>query len=233
MPYLSIEGHVLESFIEQVVADYMTRNVKTVTRGLTLRELGDLFEREDFNTYPVAENGQVVGLVSKFDHLACFVFTPARMMPHYDDLMKRTVGDVMTSDFIYVGMDTRLTRVLQLMVDHRIRSMPVIDSDQLLLGIISREDVMRALQRCTGSRAPLPQSFVSRLWSLIWSTAILSRGNGSAVEVRRLQYRRRRGCGKYSVTPARLRSAAPAISTGRSRIASLCSAGSDRYPTSI
>ena len=145
----------MESFIEQVVANHMTQNVKTVARGLTLRELGDLFEREDFNTYPVVENGQVVGLVSKFDHLACFVFTPARMMPHYDDLMKRTVADVMTSDFIYVGTDTRLTRVLQLMVDHRIRSMPVIDSDQRLAGIISREDVMRALQRFSGSRAPL------------------------------------------------------------------------------
>ena len=140
----------MESFIEQVVTDHMTRNVKTVTRGLTLRELGDLFERDDFNTYPVEENGQVVGVVSKFDHLACFAFTPAHMMPRYDDLMKRTVNDIMTSDFIYVGADTRLTRVLQLMVDHRIRSMPVIDGDQRLAGIISREDVMRALRRCTG-----------------------------------------------------------------------------------
>ena len=75
------------------------------------------------------------------------------MMPHYNDLMRRTVADIMTSDFIYVGTDTRLTRVLQLMVDHRIRSMPVIDGDQRLAGIISREDVMRALQRCTGSSA--------------------------------------------------------------------------------
>ena len=148
------EDHVLDSFIEQVVAEHMTRSVKTVTRGLTLRELGDLFEKEDFNTYPVEENGQVVGLVSKFDHLACFVFTPVHIMPHYEDLMRRTVADVMTSDFIYVGTDTRLTRVLQLMVDHRIRSMPVIDGDQRLVGIISREDMMRALQRCTGIRAP-------------------------------------------------------------------------------
>jgi CBS domain-containing protein len=76
------------------------------------------------------------------------------MMPHYNDLMRRIVADIMTSYFIYVGTDTRLTRVLQLMVDHRIRSMPVIDIDQRLAGIISREDVMRALQRCTGSRAP-------------------------------------------------------------------------------
>jgi len=141
----------LESFIEQIVANHMTCDVKTVTRGVTLSELGDLFEREDFNTYPVEENGQVVGVVSKFDHLACFVFTPAHMMPRYNDLMKRTVTDIMTSEFIYVGPDTRLTRVLQLMVDHRIRSMPVIDGDQRLAGIISREDVMRALRRCTGA----------------------------------------------------------------------------------
>ena len=142
----------MENFIEQVVADYMTRKVKTVTRDLTLRELGNLFEKDDFNTYPVEENGQVVGVASKFDHLACFVFTPAHMMPRYDDLMKRTVTEIMTSEFIYVGTDTRLTRVLQLMVDHRIRSMPVINDDQRLAGIISREDVMRALRHCTGGR---------------------------------------------------------------------------------
>jgi CBS domain-containing protein len=141
----------LYSFLEQIVADHMTRDVRTVTRGVTLRELGDLFEKDDFNAYPVEENAQVAGVVSKFDHLACFVFTPAHMMPRYDDLMKRTVGDIMTSEFIYVGTDTRLTRVLQLMVDHRIRSMPVIDHGLQLAGIISREDVMRALQRCAGA----------------------------------------------------------------------------------
>jgi CBS-domain-containing membrane protein len=138
----------LYTFIEQIVADHMTRDVKTVTRSVSLRELGDLFEKDDFNAYPVEEGSQVVGLVSKFDYLACFIFTPAHMIPRYDELMKRTVTDVMTSEFIYVGGDTKLTRVLQLMVDHRLRSMPVLDSDQRLAGMISREDVMRALQRC-------------------------------------------------------------------------------------
>jgi CBS domain-containing protein len=138
----------LYKFLEQVTADAMTRNARTVSRRVTLRELGDLFEKEDFNAFPVEENSQVVGLVSKFDYLASFVFTPAHMIPRYDDLMKRTVADVMTSEFIYVGEDTKLTRVLQLMVDHRLRSMPVVEGDQRLAGMISREDVMRALQRC-------------------------------------------------------------------------------------
>jgi CBS domain-containing protein len=149
------KDYPLYSFLEQTVADHMTWDVKIVTRSIKLRELGALFEKEDFNAYPVVENGQVVGVVSKFDHLSCFVFTPARMMPRYDDLMNRTVADIMTPEFIYVGTDTRLTRVLQLMVDHRIRSMPVIDDGQRLVGIISREDVMRALQRCAAAKVPL------------------------------------------------------------------------------
>ncbi|CAN5274809.1 CBS domain-containing protein [soil metagenome] len=120
----------------------------TVGRDLTMRELEKLFEKHDFNAFPVQENAYVAGLVSKFDFLACFVFTPAHLVPRYDLLMKRTVADVMTTEFIYVGKETKLTRVLQLMVDHRIRSMPVIEADRRLAGMISRDDVMRALTRC-------------------------------------------------------------------------------------
>jgi CBS domain-containing protein len=145
------QDRALYKFLEQTVAGYMTRTVKTVTRECTVRELGDMFDRDDFNSYPVEEDGQVVGLVTKFDLLKCFVFTPNQMMPHYEDLMNRTVADIMTPEFIYVGTDTRLTRVLQLMVDHRIRSVPAIDGDHRLAGIIAREDVLRALADCAGS----------------------------------------------------------------------------------
>jgi CBS-domain-containing membrane protein len=135
-------------FLEQTVAGHMTRSVKTVTRELTVRDLGAMFERDDFNTYPVVEDGQVVGIVTKFDLLKCFAFTPSQMVPRYSELMNRTVADVMISEFIYVRSDTKLTRVLQLMVEHRLRSIPVIDSDHRLAGIIAREDVVRALAAC-------------------------------------------------------------------------------------
>ena len=135
-------------FLEQTVAGHMTRTVKTVKRELTVRDLGALFERDDFNTYPVEEDGQVVGIVTKFDLLKCFAFTPSQMVPRYSELMNRTVADVMISEFIYVRSDTKLTRVLQLMVEHRLRSIPVIDSDHRLAGIIAREDVVRALAAC-------------------------------------------------------------------------------------
>jgi CBS domain-containing protein len=67
------------------------------------------------------------------------------MVPAYDDLLSRTVADVMTPEFICVDPATKLTRVLQLMVDHRMKSIPVLNSEQRLVGIIAREDIMRAL----------------------------------------------------------------------------------------
>ncbi len=136
-------------FLEQTVDGYMTRNVKTVQRDRNLFELSEMFETDDFNSYPVEDDGQVVGIVTKFDILKCFAFTPSQMMPRYHDLMSRKVGDVMTPEFIYVSPDTRLTRVLQIMVEHRIRSIIVLNNAQKLVGIIAREDVIAALKATT------------------------------------------------------------------------------------
>src|SRR5262249_31893093 len=143
----------LYKFLEQFVSGYMTRDVATVPPAMSIRELGQRFKETDFNSLPVVDNAQVVGVVSKFDYLACFEFTPARMVPRYDDLMRRTVADVLTRDFIYVGGDTRLTRVLQLMTEHRLRSLPILDAGSHLVGIIAREDIIRALEFCAQCEA--------------------------------------------------------------------------------
>ena len=145
----------MHRFLQASVGGYMTQTVKTVGRDTTMRELQRMFEQTDFNAFPVRDNDDIVGLVTKFDFLKCFAFNPGRMVPGYDELLSRTVADVMTPEFIYVDPATKLTRVLQLMVDHRIRSIPVLDAAQRLEGIIAREDVMRALQECTDSRAAL------------------------------------------------------------------------------
>jgi CBS domain-containing protein len=133
-------------FLERTVDGHMTRNVRTVRRDLDLLALSEMFARDDFNSYPVEDDGQVVGIVTKFDILKCFAFTPSQMLPRYHELMARKVGDVMTPEFIYVSPDTRLTRVLQIMVEHRIRSIIVLDGAQKLAGIIAREDVIAALK---------------------------------------------------------------------------------------
>jgi CBS-domain-containing membrane protein len=132
----------------------MTQTVKTVTREVSMRDLEKMFDKYGFNALPVQENGDVVGLVTKLDFLSCFALTPSRMIPQYTELMARRVADVMTSEFIYVDPTTKLSRVLQLMINHRLKSMPVLDRKQRLVGIIAREDIMRALASCADDDSP-------------------------------------------------------------------------------
>lgn len=135
----------MHRFLEATAGQFMTRTVKTVTRDTSMRELQRMFDEDGFNYYPVREGEDIVGVVSNFDFLKCFAFSPSRMVPAYDELLSRTVADIMTPEFIYVDPGTKLTRVLQLMVDHRMKSVPVLDANQRLAGIISREDIMRAV----------------------------------------------------------------------------------------
>jgi CBS domain-containing protein len=71
------------------------------------------------------------------------------MLPRYDELMRRPVAETMTEAVVHVEPAAPLTRVLQLMVSLKARSFPVVDAQGQLLGIISREDVMRALKEAT------------------------------------------------------------------------------------
>jgi CBS domain-containing protein len=108
-----------------------------------------LFAKYDFDALPVVESGNMLGIVTKFDFLRAFAFTTGQLVPSYDELMKRTVGDVMTEGVVHVEPATPLTRVLQLMVSLKIRSFPVLGPDRRLPGVISRGDVMRALKQAT------------------------------------------------------------------------------------
>jgi CBS domain-containing protein len=136
-------------FLQCTVDQYMTRRVITVTRRLTLRELEALFEKHDFNSFPVVEEGKMLGIATKFDFLKALAFTTGQIVPHYEDLMKSSVGEIMTEAITHVEAATPLTRVLELMVKLKFRSFPVVGSNQQLVGMISREDVMRGLREAT------------------------------------------------------------------------------------
>lgn len=136
----------LLKFLGMQTKDVMTKLALTVSRQLSLRELEHLFETHDFNGFPVVEDHHLIGIVTKFDFLKNFVFTSSTVFPHYGDLMKRTVEEIMIKKVCTVHSSTPLTRVLQLMVDTRDKSFPVVDEKNRLVGIISRGDIVRALK---------------------------------------------------------------------------------------
>jgi CBS domain-containing protein len=140
-------------FLEYQVADAMTYHPVTITRAISLAEAEALFEEHDFNCLPVCEEGALLGIVTKLDVLKAFAFTARGMIPRYEEILQQPAESVMTIRPITVTPDLNLTRVLQLMAETRYRSFPVVVG-ALLIGMIAREDVLRALARAARGERP-------------------------------------------------------------------------------
>jgi CBS domain-containing protein len=93
----------------------------------------------------VDEQGRLLGVVTSLD-LLCPSRSPTTRSCRFSDVMTRPVSSVMSRDAQTVCPRTPLTRVLQKLVDSRNKSFPVVDGDRVV-GIVAREDVMRALRR--------------------------------------------------------------------------------------
>lgn len=139
----------------------MTPAPITTTPDTPLREVEKIFAVHDFNGVPVVDNaGRLVGLVTKFDLLKAFMLTSETILPHYNSIMEHTVESVMRRDPVTVTSDLPLSRLLQQLVEMGVKSFPVVqvvDNDRLV-GIISREDVLKALRRATEDSPPIQEA---------------------------------------------------------------------------
>lgn len=136
-------------FLRCKVKDAMTVSPITATPDTPLGTLEQLFEAHDFNGIPVLDKqGRLVGLVTKFDLLKAFILTTDSPAPRYTDIINLPASSVMTTNPETVSPDLPLSRLLQQLVEMRTKSFPVVENDRLV-GIISREDVLKALHRTT------------------------------------------------------------------------------------
>jgi CBS domain-containing protein len=141
-------------FMDYQVEDVMTSEVTTTKPETPLCEVEAIFEARDFNSLPVLnEAGLLVGVVTKLDLLGAFRFNEDHMFPPYADIMKTPVGEVMTRDPKTVTPRTRLTGVLEKLVESAVKSFPVVDGHELV-GVVSREDVLGALRRASQAARP-------------------------------------------------------------------------------
>ena len=134
-------------FLHYQVCDAMTADPITIGPDTRLREVEELFENHDFNGVPVIdEQRRLLGVVTKFDLLKAFSFDAHTLVPHYDEIMEQPAATVMSRDPISVAPQLPLSRLLQKLVEMRTKSLPVVENNRLV-GIIAREDVLKALRR--------------------------------------------------------------------------------------
>ncbi|MDG4560815.1 MAG: CBS domain-containing protein [Candidatus Competibacter sp.] len=140
-------------FLQYQIRDVMTVDPIAISPKAKLREAEELFETHDFNGVPVVDNQRcLLGMLTKFDLLNAFRFDAHTLVPHYDDIMEQIVETVMTREPVTVAPQLPLSRLLQKLVEIRAKSLPVVEEGHRLVGIISRQDVLKALRRATTKR---------------------------------------------------------------------------------
>ena len=135
------------------VADVMTDDVVSVTADTPLKTLAELIVTHRVSGLPVVDqSGKVVGVVSELDLLAKVAAGPLsaesmRRLPRHLRQKARgeTASDVMTSDVVTVEADMAVPQAALTALTAGVRRLPVTDPAGLLVGIVTRSDLLRLL----------------------------------------------------------------------------------------
>ncbi len=132
-----------------VVAEIMTKDPMTVDAGARIRDvITSLFEL-DVRHIPVVDGKELVGIISDRDLRSFLAPALVELEKPADVALKlnAAISTVMSSDVLSVDPETELTELIDLMLDHKVGAVPVVDSDSgELVGIVSYTDVLRAAQ---------------------------------------------------------------------------------------
>jgi CBS-domain-containing membrane protein len=145
--------------------DVMTRNVTTCRRDTPLTEVARLMRDEDVGAIPViGDGGKLDGIVTDRD-LVVKGLTSERQ----DAELK--AEDCMSTDLYTANQNDRLVETIREMGDHKVRRIPVVDSRERLVGIISMADIATQTNKDMELEDALeeisqPSSFFGRLANL-------------------------------------------------------------------
>jgi acetoin utilization protein AcuB len=130
-----------------LVEDWMTPDPITIDSGVTLPEAHRIMKENHIRRLPVVDDGRLVGIVTWGDirEASASDCTSLDMFELFYLLETLPVRQFMTRDPITVTPITPLARAAQLMLEHKIGGLPVVDHRGRLVGIITESDIFRVL----------------------------------------------------------------------------------------
>lgn len=135
-------------------SDLMTKAPVTVRVTATVRKAVELLQTMDVRHLPVVDDGgTLVGMISDRDLRAVSVpcLVPDEYVANLEVALAARVSTLMSGDVVSVDTEADAAEVIDLMLDHKVGALPVIDADGSLVGIISYVDVLRKLSLESGA----------------------------------------------------------------------------------
>jgi CBS-domain-containing membrane protein/PII-like signaling protein len=143
---------------DKMVREVMTQAVVTVEPGTPVADVMDLLLGRQIRAVPVVDKArQVVGLISDGDLLTRGgVLTPLSVAERFDretlaahlaEIRQagKTAREVLTAPVVTVRDDAALAHAVSVMADRNLKRLPVVDKHGRLVGILSRQDVLRTV----------------------------------------------------------------------------------------
>jgi CBS domain-containing protein len=142
-----------------LVKDVMTSKVISVEQDMPFALLAAALREHRVSAFPVLDGaGQVIGVVSESDLLAKLalgggaggmpgMITGLLRQHEMEKARAITAGDLMTSPAATVSPDDNVEQAARLMYVRGVKRLPVVDTDNHLVGIVSRSDVLAVYDR--------------------------------------------------------------------------------------
>jgi len=141
----------------------MTQDVITVRPETLIRELAEIFIEHCISGVPVVDpDGKVIGIATESDlifHskrlkvppvltiLDSFIFldSPEKMERELRKIAAAAVSDVFTSPALTITPDTPLDEIASMMTEKQIHTLPVLDEEERMIGIVGKKDIIRTI----------------------------------------------------------------------------------------
>ena len=142
---------------EEKVRGYMTRKVFTVRPMHSIFFVTSLLARQGISRVPVVD-ARLQGMITLSDIVKSAPVMRPETVPNKEGqrineailaptakLTAMTASDVMTPNPVTVTPDDLLSRAAELMIEHGISGLPVLDPKGMVRGVITKTDVVRAI----------------------------------------------------------------------------------------
>ena len=128
------------------VAEWMTKHPECIDANESLHTALQKLLELDVRHLPVINNEELVGMLSDRD-LNGYLGQALGDSTRYAAMLDEPVSKIMSGDVISASPETELGDVIELLLEHKIGAIPVVE-DHLgkLVGIISYVDVLKALR---------------------------------------------------------------------------------------
>ncbi|WP_395751553.1 CBS domain-containing protein [Prosthecobacter sp.] len=128
----------------KTLLEHKGRDIWTIGPAATVYQAIQMMAEKNIGALPVVEGTKLVGIISERDYMS-------KVALHGKSSKATPVSEIMVRDVVTVGPDQTVSHCLEIITEHRIRHLPVVDGDELL-GIVSIGDLVKwtiATQRMT------------------------------------------------------------------------------------